>query len=246
MSHFDVYGRMARAKDLSNTTQNGRYLAQEHAEQYVPQDIIEKLKPTDKDIFLDIGCGLGLNLDPISKLVSEAHACDHPNVIEKLKLNNPDLSASLFGGSFLEINFEKKYTKMLAYSVLPALPNKDTVYAFVDKALSIMDSSGVTLLGDLANIDKKKRFMDSQRGERFQKEWDSLRSQSTQNENISEFQKPEDVAAVIMDDEFILTLIQHIRKQGFHAYLVDQPQFLPFGNSREDIMIIGPEYKDRA
>lgn len=244
MSHFDVYGRMALVDDVSETSQNGRYLAQKKAEKNIPADITSKLKPTSHDHFLDIGCGLGLNLSPFADIVEKATGCDHPNVIAKLKKIYPDTQVELLGGNFLDLDFSTKYTKILAYSVLPALPNKDVLYAFVDKALDLLHPMGRALLGDLSNIDKKNRFMSSERGKAFQKQWENLRSESKNEQDVSQFQEKEDLFSVTIDDKFTMDLVRHIRKRGFHAYVVNQPQNLPFGNTREDILIVGPEYKD--
>jgi len=42
-----------------------------------------------------------------------------------------------------------------------------------------------------------------------------------------------------------MKILLHARKKGFHSYLLEQPSNLPFGNSREDILIVGPEYEER-
>lgn len=244
MPHYNTYGKMAADTAIESITQNGRYHAQKDAEQYVSIDVIQKLVPDAHDSFLDIGCGLGLNLIPISARVSRAAGCDHPNVINRLKQQSPDLNADLIGGDFFEIEFTRPYSKVLAYSVLPSLPDLYTVKAFIDKTLALLEPAGRALLGDLANIDKKKRFLKSERGVAFQKEWEVLSSDYRKQDDISAFLVEADKRAVIIDDNTILDLIMHIRKQGFHAYMVDQPQKLPFGNTREDILILGPEYKD--
>ena len=244
MPHFESYGKMAQNNNIASITQNGRYHAQKGAEQYVSIDVIQKLEPNAQNSFLDIGCGLGLNLIPISARVSHAIGCDHPNVINRLRQQSPDLNAELIGGDFLEIEFTQTYSKILAYSVLPSLPDLNRVETFIDKTLSLLDPAGRALLGDLANIDKKKRFLKSQRGAAFQKEWEVLNSDYQKQDDISAFQEECDKKTVIMDDKIILDLVMHIRKQGFNAYIVDQPQNLPFGNTREDILILGSEYKD--
>ena len=69
--------------------------------------------PDAHDSFLDIGCGLGLNLIPISARVSRAAGCDHPNVINRLKQQSPDLNADLIGGDFLKLNSRNHILKFL-------------------------------------------------------------------------------------------------------------------------------------
>lgn len=244
MSHYNTYGKMASQSGIASITQNGRYYAQKDAEKYVPIDVIKKLEPNLQNSFLDIGCGLGLNLIPISARVDHAVGCDHPNVLKRLKQKSPNLNAELIGGNFLEIEFTQKYSKILAYSVLPSLPDLNVVKTFIDKTLSLLDPTGRALLGDLANIDKKKRFLKSKRGASFQREWEKLSSGYQKQDDISAFQEKCDKRTIIMDDKIIFDLIAHIREQGFHAFLLDQPQKLPFGNTREDILIVGSEYKD--
>ncbi len=243
MTHFDVYGRMADAGVLE-VHQNGRHLAQQEGEKFVPADVMQKLCINKDDVFLDIGCGMGLNLFPIANIVKQAVCCDHQNVITKLK-NEKKLPANVktISGNFTELDFgTQKFTKILAYSVVPALPTTEIVYAFVDKALNILSPNGRVLLGDIANTDKKKRFINSKRGKEFQKEWEKLCASLSANDEVAAFRTEKDTA-VVMDDEYVLNLIKHIRSSGFHAYIVDQPQNLPFGNTREDILIVGPEYK---
>ena len=242
MTHFDMYGKIAK-QDINDTCQNGRYAIQKDAEANIPGDIIEKLKITAEDSFLDIGCGLGLNLKPVSEIVSRAVGCDHENVVEKARTRAGN-SSELIGGNFFDINFSEKFDKILAYSVLPALPDEKMVFDFVDKALSLLKPSGRMLLGDLANNDKKKRFVNSARGREFQKQWDQQSSAQNDDENLSSFSDAG--PAVEFDDKLVLRLIGYIRDKGFHAYVVDQPQNLPFGNSREDVLVVGPEYKEHV
>ena len=107
-----------------------------------------------------------------------------------------------------------------------------------------MHPGGQALLGDMANVDKKKRFLASHLGKNFQKNWNKLRTESKEENDMSEFHSDEDITAVILTDDVILKLIKYIRDNNFHAYLLDQPQNLPFGHTREDLLIVGPEYED--
>lgn len=243
MSHFDVYGKMAE-QDVNETCQNGRYAIQKDAEANIPADIIAKLAIKPMDSFLDIGCGLGLNLGPIGQMVQSAVGVDHDKVIEKTKERISHPSVELIGGNFLEIDFDRQFDKVLAYSVLPALPDEKMLYDFVEKSLSVLKPEGRMLLGDLSNGDKKARFLKSQRGERFKQEWDKNYANQSDDENLSSFS--EAGPAVEITDKMVMEIISFIRGKGFHAYVLDQPQNLPFGNSREDILVVGPEYDEGA
>jgi SAM-dependent methyltransferase len=244
MSNYNIYGKLAQSVSIPNILQNGRYISQAKAEAGIPNDVVKKLKPQSCDTFLDVGCGLGLNLLPIAKLVNNATGCDHPNVIKKLIKQNPKLDVKYISGDFLEEHFTVKYSKILAYSVIPALPNFEVAVTFIDKILSILKPSGRALLGDLANIDKKKRFLKSERGKNFQEKWESIQTIDSKDNDVSAFATEEDSITLDINDKIIEYFIRHIRSKGFNAYILDQPQSLPFGNTREDILIVGPEYED--
>ena len=241
MSHFEVYGDLA-AKDVEDTCQNGRYSIQKDAEANIPEDVIAKLKIQSSDSFLDIGCGLGLNLGPVAKIAQKVVGCDHQKVVEKAESRIKGSNITLVGGNFLELGFDGQFDKILAYSVLPALPDGTVLYHFIDKALSLLKPSGRMLLGDLSNADKKQRFVNSERGKKFLEDWNKNYIAQSSDQNLSSFSDAG--PAVEINDEFVLTLLGYIRKQGFHAYLMDQPQNLPFGNSREDILVVGSEYDE--
>ena len=100
MSQYDVYGRMA-IDCINEILQNGRYTSQQEVEQFIPIDVINKLEINEDDSFLDIGCGLGLNLIPISKLVDIAFACDHPNVIKILCDKDLPSNISFYKGNYV-------------------------------------------------------------------------------------------------------------------------------------------------
>src|SRR5262245_47530517 len=80
---YEYFGRLAEAS-LPPSQVAGRYPTQVEAERLVPIDVARKLdlKPTDK--LLDIGCGPGTNLIPLSFLVESAMGIDHPALIRAL------------------------------------------------------------------------------------------------------------------------------------------------------------------
>lgn len=243
MSYFDNYGKMALS-DLPDVIQNGRYMIQQGAEKRIVLDLIHKLKPRPEDVFLDIGCGLGANLIPFSSMVSKAVGCDHPNVIKKFKEKASIHSIELYAGNFLDLDFSEQYTRILSYSVLPFLPDEAVFYKFIEKALELLRPDGIMLLGDLVNADKKRRFIKSARGREFQKKWDAEISNESNFSGAEKALVDGVAVASLMNDEFLLHALGWIRARGFNAYLLDQPQNLPFGNTREDILIVGPEYED--
>lgn len=237
-NYYDYYGELANTSG-SYTELTGRYAIQEASERLIVPDIINKLSIKPKDVLLEIGCGPGNLLIPLSFYVDAAFGIDHPNVIEKLKVRFTDEKLNLIGDDFFKHIFNQKFDKILCYGVVPALPNEGLVYSILDKAMDLLKPSGKLLLGDLNNIDKKSRFLNSARGMKFQEDWNSKMVHVKE----TDIETPADHKLVV-DDKLVMGLIEHIRKKGMHGYIYDQPQDLPFGNSREDIVVVGPEYSD--
>jgi hypothetical protein len=40
------------------------------------------------------------------------------------------------------------------------------------------------------------------------------------------------------DDDGILKLVSALRREGFEAYIVPQSPWLPFGHTREDVLVL--------
>jgi len=232
------------AAGVDNIIQNGRYYAQAEAEKRMPADVINKLRPRKTDSFLDVGCGLGVNLLECLKYTPDCSACDHENILNKLKEQSKFSDVNFYPGDFLSINFDRKFSKILIYGVVPALPNKEVLLSFIEKGVSLLEPDGMMLIGDFSNVDKKKRFMESKRGLKFQKEWEEKQAQSDEHNPTKKFIKEGDEKAVVITDDIVLEILKLYRAKGFGTYLLNQPQDLPFGNTREDILIVGPEYED--
>ena len=242
VSHFNFYGRIAK-ENVEEIQQNGRYVVQREAEEKVPLDVAQKLDIRSTDTVLDVGCGMGLNLFYLAEKVSTVTGCDHENVIERLREKAKSFdNVSLLGGNFLDIEFQQKFTKIVIYSVFPSLPNLETVYRFIDKAVASLAYDGLILIGDIANVDKKKRFLNSKRGQVFQRMWDEKKLDTSFSEEIVKLQDANE-KVVIMNDKTILDIISYVRKRGFDGYILNQEQNLPFGNTREDVLIVGSEYE---
>lgn len=242
MSHIEFYGRIAEA-GVDEIQQNGRYAIQEEAQAKIPFDVEQKLDIKPYDNVLDIGCGMGLNLLHLASKAQTVTGCDHPSIMDRLQPNVSHMNnVTLKGGDFLALNFKEKYTKILIYSVFPALSSMDIAMEFIDKAITLLDDNGMVLIGDIANIDKKDRFLKSKKGKNFQIEWDRLRNESQETDQVSAYQD-KDAKFAIMNDQSILDILSYIRQKGLDAYVLNQAQELPFGNTREDILIVGPEYE---
>lgn len=243
MSHYNSYGKMAEA-NLDNIVQNGRYYAQQEAEKKMPRDVLIKLPLNAGDSFLDVGCGMGVNLKEALKYTKNCSACDHENITNKLKMLSEFSDVNFYPGNFLDLEFSQQFSKILIYGVVPTLPDRNTLYAFLDKGVSLLKDDGLLLIGDISNIDKKRRFLKTKRGQEFQKKWEENCKKLDAQNPISKFISSENSKTVIINDKIVLDLVKRYRDRGFQTYLLNQPQNLPFGNTREDMLIVGPEYQD--
>lgn len=242
MTYYDIYGKIAEIGGLAEATINGRYENQEDAQSNIPGDIIPKLRLDETLSFLDIGCGSGLILEHVSNITTDIHACDHPNVLRNMERKRPHLKANLFPGNFFEITFNRRFDRILAYSVMNSISQDDGM-RFINKMLSILAPSGLAIIADIANTDKKARFLQSKRGKIAHQQWLASKSEKDKLDTIFEDNKDLKVSNFIINDQILSDLILNIRTQGFHTCLLDQPVALPFGNSREDLVIMGPEYE---
>jgi len=96
------------------------------------------------------------------------------------------------------------------------------------------------LLGDIPNISKKQRFLKSETGKEFETTWkekNRIPSEALAEANNNLVADPN---LVIFDDATVLSLMAFIRGEGFHAYVLPQLTNLPFGHTREDILVEKP------
>jgi hypothetical protein len=120
--------------------------------------------------------------------------------------------------------------------VLQYLSDMEELISFVDKAVSLLLPGGRALFGDLPNRSLKKRFLESRAGQDFIIRWEELRKR-TSGEELPFDPDPE---LVSIEDECVLTLLSRYRARGYESYVLAQPPDLPFGHTREDLLIVAP------
>ena len=236
---FMNYGKLAKNR-VPHIVAAGRSELQKEVEKLIFFDICQKLNITPADHVLDIGCGPGNITIPISFICKKMVAIDHPNTIKKLSIRYSDHdSFELIGGNFLNFDIENKFNKIIIYSVIQYLSNIKEVLAFILKAMALVEPGGSILIGDIPNSTKKARFLKSDYGKIFVVEW----NKNIENNPLEfDIKQDDDNLQVELNDKTILWLVGNIREKGFNAELISQPSSLPFGHTREDILITHPEY----
>ncbi len=233
---FEDFKKLAKSKKLSLPEKIG--FPKSYREDYytaILNDIYSKL-PFNKEknkIILDIGCGC----DVLAfKLIELCKQNKHTILLNDSKemldyLPNEKHTVKIPGKFPLSHkNLEKykgKIDYILCYSVLFYIFANDNIYQFIHEAIDCLKPGGIMLIGDIPNIDKRNRFLDSIEGKKFLKNQPKLKG-STAHENAS--QK--------MDDSILFSLMMRFRKFGCETYLMPQNNNLPMANRREDILII--------
>ena len=124
---FERYGQLA-GQDLSLTEISGRYPSSEVDQRRIILDVVSKLKIDPEDQLLDIGCGVGLMVIPLSFMVAEAVGIDHPSVISKVQRRFGGNRLAFLSGDFLNTEITGgPFSKVLCYSVLQCLASEEEV-----------------------------------------------------------------------------------------------------------------------
>jgi hypothetical protein len=144
---------------------------------------------------------------------------------------------ALIPGNFLDLSIDMRFNKILCYSVLHYLQDADEVFIFIDKALNLLTPGGWALFGDIPNQSHKDRFAQSERGKRFTTEWQKMIAVQSTSEG-EQHTVNIDRECVVFNDDLTMKILMHFRRQGYDTYIFPQPPDLPFGNTREDILII--------
>ncbi|MBD1162859.1 methyltransferase domain-containing protein [Pelagibacterales bacterium SAG-MED12] len=218
-------------KDSSG--RGGRLKEHKNSEKKIFIDIKNKLELKGNDNLIDIGCGAGPVCDYIVKYAKKNKINltlnDIPEVIKFLKKKyKKNKNIKYLPGEFQKQKIKKKFNKVLCYSVIQSTNNPKI---FFNKILNIVNNQSLILIGDIPNTSKKKRFLTSKFGQKFEEK----RIKKKIN-NINNYLKKNKQNNLI-NDELIKEFLIKSKKKGFNFFIFRQNNKLPFSYTREDILI---------
>jgi SAM-dependent methyltransferase len=185
----------------------------------------------------DIGCGCGVLARKIVELCRErSHRLVLVDSAEMLGQLDDAPGVRKVPGRFpgtaeLLESCEGRVDAVIVYSVLHYVFAEADADEFVDAALALLAPGGRLLLGDLPNASKRRRFFSSDAGAAFH------RTFMATDEPPPVDDEPDPAK---LDDVAILELVARARGSGYDAYVLPQPDDLPFANRREDVLIGRP------
>ena len=234
---FERYGKAAEKLD-SPLLISGRSLFNKNIEDIVI-DVATKLRVTNTDKLLEIGCGVGLLLTPLSKYVKSAVGIDHEACLKKYIHFGVPENVQLKPGRWPNVDIEETFDGIIIYSVMHYLKDRDEALAFVNKCLEVLNKNGRILIADIPNTDMAKRFKASEISKNIDVEYRKSKDAYENNETRVQESLFSDIqeTGTYLNDLFATELLSYFRKQNLDAFILPQPQELPFSFSREDILI---------
>lgn len=237
MDFFEAYG-VAASKLNSPVLISGRNLFNENVDSIVT-DVVRKLEINSRSTILEIGCGVGLLLSPLSRKAARAVGIDHEHCIERYKEFGVPKNVELISGRWPLVTLTETFDCIVVYSVMHYLKDQDEAFQFIDKALLSLKPNGKILLADIPNVNMAQRFQSSEIKEQVTQEYGALKALHENDETQAQssiFSNAMELD-VYLDDCFALNLLKDMRERGYDAFILPQPRELPFSYSREDILI---------
>lgn len=229
----------------------GRPESAKEKESLIVAEIFRILDLSEPNLSLiDIGCGAGfiaLNLvDFAVKNKARITFVDIESVIDLLeadinrKFGEIPAGIDFIRGVFPDISMpQEKYSRVLSYSVLHY---PDDPEDFIDRAVSLLAPGGKLFIGDIPNKSKRGRFLASNFGREFEAKYQNKPLQEIPVFNSHhDFVKMDSVGETnILDDSFLLRVMEKYRNQGLDVFIQEQKKDLPMSFTREDLIMFLP------
>lgn len=220
----------------STVNASGRFSFQEKEMKRIVPEIFKILELKPYETLLDIGCNCGDITIPLSFLCDKVTVIDGGGAIERIKRRTNDHdNFTYIKGEFLAINLKEKFDCILAYSVLMYVEPFERKLEFILKAADMLKPGGRLLIGDIVNSDRKYRFANTEKGQAVNKVYrENLKKLTIEDRIKLEHDKP---VENILNDAQLMEILLKVREKGFESYLLPQSSSLPFGYTRDDILI---------
>ncbi|VVC76477.1 hypothetical protein AQUSIP_17900 [Aquicella siphonis] len=210
-------------------------------EEAIFTDILRKLSNLNdaNKMILDIGAGcsqLPLILSDFCR--NKNHKLYFIDSCEMLTHLPSDSFITKLEGPFPEmckdfiLSFHQKFDVIISYSVLQYVFTEANIFDFIDVALGLLMPGGQFLIGDIPNASKRRRFLSTERGVQYHKEYYNPSTVPEVNHMQLDLKQ--------IDDGVLLGLLMRYRNAGYDTYLIPQDAALPMSNRREDLLIIKP------
>lgn len=236
MNHFiEKFSEDSRVLN-SSLNASGRFSFQREEMKRIVPEIVKKLELKPNDNLLDIGCNCGDITIPLSFMCGNVTVIDGAGAIERIKRRTSDYDNFTYvEGDFLSANITEKFDCILVYSVLMYVEPFEKKLEFILKAASMLKSGGRLLVGDIVNSNRKSRFANSLKG----KEVDRIYKENLEHLTDEDIIKSEHDRPVenILNDVQLMQILLRVREMGYESYLLPQNQKLPFGYTRDDILV---------
>jgi hypothetical protein len=238
---YDDFRRLAADESLSRHEKVGfpnEY--REGREEAIFQDVLRKLPALEQrdSVVIEIGPGCSRLPSMLMDLcTANGHRLVFVDSAEMLAQLPDGAQVEKIAGRYPECHamlapYTGRVSALLAYSVIQYVFAEGNLWAFVDRALSLLAPGGAMLLGDVPNISMRKRFFASETGVRFHQAFTGRQETPEVSWNVLE---PGQI-----DDAVVMSILLRARGQGFDAFVVPQGPELPMANRREDILIRRP------
>jgi len=237
MSDFNHFKKLAKNNNLKSYEKVGRkkiHIGKENKEKNIFNEIKKKLDIKKKTVICDIGCGCSL---PALNLINFAKKNNNKLILvdSKEMLNNlPNYKyvkkiACKFPNckKFIR-NHSKSIDNIIIYSVLHYV-KLDNIFNFLDNAVLMLKINGKILIGDIPNVDKKRRFLSSDFGKKFFRNWSG--GKDVPKIDYDKLRKES------INDKIVINILKRYRRRGLDTFLLSQGKGLPFNMTREDILM---------
>jgi SAM-dependent methyltransferase len=250
-----VYYSALAASSEDASTRVGRPSVGDHGEAPVWRDMLAKLKVEKAQRILDIGVGSGFvarqwgrlatTLDlsltfvdfeaVVGRLQAEIHS-SMPETLPRIQFMSGAFP-STFSADFLS---RKAFDRIALYSVIHYSSEPRPL---IDAAAAMLRPGGRLLIGDIPNLDKKGRFLATEKGRRFDAAYKKVEPETLPRYDSYRQFTAQALAngAPPLDDDFVFDVVLSYRRMGFQAYVLEQPEDLTLNFTREDILLCAPD-----